>query len=92
MQQHQLLPHLQVFVEVVAHDEVVCHAHAVRLHGVRGAVVKVAKVGIVKVRHLRHSGVQSYLEQGSGRTHGLQWCGAVVQVDQLGIVKEKTPA
>lgn len=44
--------HLQLAVEPVAHDQVVAHAHAVRLHGVAHAVVVVADVAVIVVRHL----------------------------------------
>ena len=51
--------HLQAAVEAVAHDELVRHAHAVRLHRVAHAVVKVAEVAVVKVGDLCVCGCHS---------------------------------
>jgi len=45
--------HLQVLVQIISDDEIMCHPDSMRLHGVCGSVIKVSKRGIIEVRHLR---------------------------------------
>ncbi len=44
--------YLQVLVQVVPHDEVMGHAHSVRLHWMCGPIIKVTQLSIIEVGHL----------------------------------------
>ena len=67
---------LQLLVQPVAHDEVVAHAHAVRLHGVAHAVVVVAHVAVVVIGDL---GGGAGVEKGGGRARRAARAGARAQ-------------